>query len=269
MKIAFCFSGQLRTAEYAADGILRFIGDLLPNVDFFIHTWDQALHKRRDLKSPKITKILEQLQLEKTPHLLDYKIRLPHVHPPTFEILKKINPIYKFKLSEIENTHYSYAAFRNLYGIFKPPFYGWYKVNELKKNYEQTTQVNYDYVIRTRPDMLFPKENSLADEIDHCEKTPKCFFGIGRNDLYMNDVFYIAKSQIMDIAAEFAFQNQNEMSLHEFLKTRDISTKTTRTTLYSVYRPECIPISSLEYEKCYNIDRDWYWTRHDRFRFNI
>ena len=40
MKIAVCFSGQMRTALEANKSIIKFLGNQLPNVDFFFHTWD-------------------------------------------------------------------------------------------------------------------------------------------------------------------------------------------------------------------------------------
>jgi hypothetical protein len=40
MKIAICFSGQIRTGVQTEPNIKRYIGDLLPICDFFVHTWD-------------------------------------------------------------------------------------------------------------------------------------------------------------------------------------------------------------------------------------
>ena len=45
MKIAVCFSGQVRTGLQAAPHLFDWFGDLLPNIDFFIHTWDNRLYK--------------------------------------------------------------------------------------------------------------------------------------------------------------------------------------------------------------------------------
>jgi hypothetical protein len=40
MRVAVCFSGQIRTGVVVAPNILRYIGDLLPQCDIFVHTWD-------------------------------------------------------------------------------------------------------------------------------------------------------------------------------------------------------------------------------------
>src|SRR6187551_3406039 len=43
MKIAICFSGQMRYAIKCAPNIKRFIGDV--DADYFIHTWDINQYK--------------------------------------------------------------------------------------------------------------------------------------------------------------------------------------------------------------------------------
>ena len=192
MKIAFCFSGQLRTAEYAAEGVLRFIGNLLPNVDFFAHTWDQNLYRTRYYGSKKVVDILEKLKLEDTPRVLDSKIIMPFTAPSTYEVLEKITPIYKFQSIEIEKFSTCAREFHTIYKKLQPHMYGWYKVNELKRRHEGIYNFKYDYVVRTRPDYLFAPTDSLEIEIEKCNKFPNCFFGQPGSNNRLNDVFYIA-----------------------------------------------------------------------------
>ena len=40
MKIAVCFSGQIRTGILTFKNIKNFIGELINQCDVFIHTWD-------------------------------------------------------------------------------------------------------------------------------------------------------------------------------------------------------------------------------------
>jgi hypothetical protein len=40
MRIAVCLSGQLRTADRAVESLKKFVGNLAPDVDYFVHTWD-------------------------------------------------------------------------------------------------------------------------------------------------------------------------------------------------------------------------------------
>ena len=269
MKIAFCFSGQLRTAEHAAEGILRFVGDMLPNVDFFVHTWGKNQHRIRSYQSIKIYEIAKALGLTENLKQLDKKIMLPYKTPSTYEVLKKITPIYKFESIEIENYDNCVHKFPKLYRHLQPHMYAWYKVNELKKLHEQTYNFKYDYVIRTRPDMLFPKETSLSAEIENCEKFPGAFFGQGGLPNRLNDVFYMSKSETMDIAAQWMVNNPDRLCISDFMAMHNIKSYNTVLKPCAIYRPECIPISSLNYEECYNIDRNWYWTKNDTFRFNI
>ena len=267
MRIAFCFSGQLRTAEYAAEGILRFIGDLFPSVDFFVHTWDQNQHRIRSYQSIKIYEMLKSLNLV-NPKLIDKKIMLPHVAESTFSVLKKLDPIYKFQSIEVEKYKTCQTTFSKIYNHLQPHMYSWFKVNELKKMHEQTYKFTYDYVVRTRPDMLFTRDTTLAAEIKNCEKFPDAFFGQGGTASRLNDVFYISTSKTMDVAAQWMTNNHTKTHISEFMKNRGISSYTTLLSKCAIYRPECIPTRSTDYERCYNIDRDWYWTKNDTFRFN-
>ena len=51
MKIAVCFSGQIRTGVQTAPNIKRYIGDLDTVCDYFVHTWDHQSpnHAAHDL----------------------------------------------------------------------------------------------------------------------------------------------------------------------------------------------------------------------------
>ena len=51
MRIAVCFSGQIRTGVQTAPNIKRYIGDLDPVCDYFVHTWDHQSpnHAAHDL----------------------------------------------------------------------------------------------------------------------------------------------------------------------------------------------------------------------------
>jgi hypothetical protein len=45
MKIAVCFSGLIRTGINCYVNITRYLGDMLPDCDFFLHTWDYETNK--------------------------------------------------------------------------------------------------------------------------------------------------------------------------------------------------------------------------------
>jgi hypothetical protein len=47
MKIAVIFSTQLRTIKYTTPNLLKFFGELFPQIDFFCHTWDISYHSTK------------------------------------------------------------------------------------------------------------------------------------------------------------------------------------------------------------------------------
>lgn len=271
MRIAFCFGGQLRTAEYTTENFLRYIGDLLPNVDFFLHTWDENGYKKRYGNSLKIQEICKEQGIEDPKHL-DPKILKPFDDLNVYEVINKLQPIYKFRSIEIENFN-DYRIAKIGGTIFPPHFYSWYKVILLKKNYEELRNFKYDFVVKTRPDILIPHNITLQDEIENCKLDTSKFYAQGTHSNRVNDVFWMATSNVMDIASEFFLKSparsQTASFLFDYLLSENISVTTTKFGKFAIYRPESIPISSLNFEKCYNDDRDWYWTKNDTFRYNV
>ena len=45
MKVAVCFSGQIRTALECAPNLKRYFSSDKHEIDFFIHTWDNTSYK--------------------------------------------------------------------------------------------------------------------------------------------------------------------------------------------------------------------------------
>lgn len=271
MKIAFCFGGQLRTAEYAANNILNFIGNLLPNIDFFIHTWDINNFRKRYGNSQKIFEICQEQGID-NPDKLDKSILRPFADLNTFDVLKKINSIYNFKSVEVE----CYANYKDINvkgGQFPPHFYSWYKSIKLKKSFEELRNFKYDIVVKTRPDIIVPRDTKLKDEIDLFLTDPAKFYAQGSHSNRVNDVFWLASSAVMDTASEFFLKSpvrtQTATFLFDYLQSENIPISCTKFNKFGIYRPESIPTDSINFEKCYNDDRDWYWTKNDVFRYNV
>ena len=53
MKIAVCFSGQIRTAVENFINIKNFLGDIYNDCDFFMHCWDDCSYKTYNLSNIK------------------------------------------------------------------------------------------------------------------------------------------------------------------------------------------------------------------------
>lgn len=249
MKIAICFSGEIRTGAYAAQNILRYIGNLLPNCDFFIHTWDVYSHKQWYYDSKK------SVELGNTPILSKNS---------TYEILEKFYLAYpkQFIFSEIQNYQTWFEIFSQKKTNFSPLWYSWYKSIKLKKTYELENNFEYDYVVRIRPDLIFPKFMSLANEIYHVSTNREYFYAMGYMPERIDDVFFISSSPVMDRASEFIDKvirkDWTTNAFGEYLSSNNIICKNTKQTWYTIYRNEALNTSSLNFNKCFNIDRDYY-----------
>ena len=98
-----------------------------------------------------------------------------------------------------------------------PMYYGIYKANELKCNYEKQTNEKYDIVIRTRPDNFY-SESLPIDEVD-CSKTSQVVYVRGTvNDwgskIPRNNFLYEHGDDIPFVADNFAFGNSDSMNVY-------------------------------------------------------
>ena len=97
MRIAICFSGQLRTGVWAIPAIKSFIGDLWENCDFFLHTWDSQYSKNY---SNKLIENLNSLKVLAKEKLKDNKDKITNIIneiPRYAEIYKKMKEIKEMK----------------------------------------------------------------------------------------------------------------------------------------------------------------------------
>lgn len=199
MKIAWCFSGQVRVGVECSENILRFIGDC--DVDFFIHTWDIETDKlnnnfRTVANTEKINNFLQ-------------------IYKP------KKSRIDNFDKYQSENVNYLIPTFYPLFNF--PMFHSIYESNRLKEEkeeYEKENNFKYDYVVRARPDIIYGEFDSLKEEISYIDEKDE-FFQTGIDNivskfdcLYVSDdfnklphaiedVFWISKSGIMDQICNF------------------------------------------------------------------
>ena len=197
MKIALCLSGQPRGLPLSLD----IINDQLikPNniTDVFVHTWYDSSCDGLPFDSAQPAQEDGRLGIWK---------------PNTDKILKeKLNPI-----SILCESPNSFEQFSHLPGPSSAVqtklaslFYGFWKSNELKKQYEEEKGFKYDLVIRTRIDLYYPDPILLKSDIKEDEiVVPKSFQEHRMNDSYpistggdyssMVDIFAYGPSPNMD-----------------------------------------------------------------------
>jgi hypothetical protein len=195
MKIAVCFYGQLRTAEFAYLNLKRYFGDLFQSIDFFIHTWnidfvprpyqvlktvykepvqisDEAINKYKTLYNPVNFLVDDQITL-----------REQLVFPNGRE-----SDDYHF----VSEMYFPYLSF--------------YKSIQLKQEYEKLNNFKYDVVIKLRPDIIFPPDRHFQSDLNDF------FLDPGKIHIcYHDDVFHIGTSENMDIAASCITSEKNEI----------------------------------------------------------
>lgn len=186
MRIAVCFSGQVRTGHKTSQSFLRYLGNLLPHTDFFIHTWRNESISFQDMTVP------EELH--------------GHDFPLEFEKLGKVVEIFKPVFLEVSDFNLLLQRENNQKGHvepFNPMFYSIWRCNKFKKAYEHEWSFTYDYVIRTRFDLLFEEGLSLEADLERHEGGISLIDPSNVIGYALEDQFWISSSPIMDELANF------------------------------------------------------------------
>ncbi len=139
LRAAICISGQLRTYKQCFDNLKRNIIDKFDS-DVFIQTWDEvgASHKESHDKKEMVNgEILMKMYNPK-------KLIIEKQPENASDVLfgKKVPN----SLKEIQPIHYRSAL---------SMFYQIYSCNDLAIQYAKDNHINYDIVIRVRPDSMF------------------------------------------------------------------------------------------------------------------
>jgi hypothetical protein len=248
MRIAICFSGQIRTGPRASDNIKHFVGDLYNSCDFFIHTWDLSESKSWLSLSEKY----EELKFMPVPY-----------SESGFLATDKLCNSYKNKIVSTRVDNLQYYNNNSALSNVSPLWYSWYQSVILKSEAEQTGNFIYDIVIKLRPDILFPYNTSLSAEIENFLKDTNKFYSIAYAPYESNDVFFISNSKNMDISSKFITSleptaNWKRDMLYNYLIANNIDVTNTHTSLYAILRDEVEDADLCNFNKCFNIDHDYY-----------
>jgi len=269
MKIAVCFCGQLRTALLTHNNIKSFLGELYPNCDFFIHSWNR--NKDKNYNGTIIG--------SEESYIGDDTInKINEIYQPKKFLIEDYNVVIKRESVIITNNY-------ELFGPLQPFWYSFMKSVDFKREYEIENGFEYDFVLKLRPDIIFPKERKLKHLLELFEKGEDGIFientlpDVDIESEFVDDVLFFAKSKIMDIASqyftEYNKKYKNDMKedwymghplKYGFVKNLynnsvKILEMVGRTkfhageTSYTIYRKECIEYSPIdEYMKCFKCD---------------
>jgi hypothetical protein len=159
MKIAVCLSGQYRTFDKTYETWQRYLLSQY-DCDIYLHTWD-IIGNRVGKGDTHVTEDTSRLlyteeQLEKKYHL--QKVCIESYTSPLEEFIQKSARVKQIRDSIPANAYkinYSQRRILHLYSM-------WYKALRCFEMMEQQ-QIQYDIIIKCRPDIQLVDYLSLAD----------------------------------------------------------------------------------------------------------
>jgi hypothetical protein len=252
MRVAVCFIGMIRAGIESSENLKQWMSHHYDNIDFFMHTWDITESKEWHREST---------------HFLTSKQPQNMYKESSYFLIEKLKNIYdnKFISVEVENQEtFLQSPFYSCFRQFSPQWYSWYKVMQLVDNYERQNGIRYDVVVKIRPDIIFPKERNLREEIlNYCDDT-SALYTLGYNPRRIDDVMFLGSSQIMKQSSKFMMDVGNKQwtdnHLGEWLQRKGIKALNTAHTTYAIYRKEHVEqgVSPMQFNKCVNVERDYY-----------
>lgn len=243
MRIAICFNGQIRTGVQCANNIKHYIGNLFPNCDFFIHTWDNETTK------PFSRTHWNGIALaEPRPDILLCPQKLE-------QFINIYNPI-NYKVDK-------YSEFINDKTYLPPVWYTSVRSFKLMHDYELANNFTYDLVIKIRPDILFPLGRSLGADIAHLNLSNPIIYSDPYTTNRLDDVFWVTNSAVTKVMTDLIHvmlpndMTYNEMIL-QFLNEASIKLKPlTKSNLicYTIYRQESYMLDPItNFRECFMND---------------
>jgi hypothetical protein len=236
MRVAVCFSGMIRTGVQASSNVINFIGDALPNCEFFLHTWEQQSYR-----PPLGRHTLDGTAISDTP-LLDFC---------------KIYNIKQYQVSGIDTIGNN---------TLHPLWYSW------SNSVRLTQHGSYDYVVKLRPDIIFNpqlKLSNMLSRIQHGIFYSSHVWPFNKDkDLTMEDVLFISDTSIMNTAIEFAQTTTRSLDNHadfcKYMSRKNIEVQGLDTCYfrgdYSILRPEFAHLDPvIQYQQCEKGDKNIFY----------
>ena len=198
-RVAIQFYGYLRSYAECRDRFFTHLVEPIKSagyeVDIFMHSWDFVEgrvtswhHEKTALDFAKPPKTPSGEYLKDFYKLKDIVITAQPTHNDSDKFIKMRCPEKGYRFQSTLSVYYSLHC-----------------VNHLRQNYEKQNGVEYDFVIVTRPDLLFTLNVSF-DFLKYWGNISQRLFGyydaIG-NERGGIDLFYIAKPSVINILANY------------------------------------------------------------------
>lgn len=235
MKIAICFSGLIRTGCLASDNLLNYFGDLLPFCDFFIHTWDYE---------NQATPFTDSIN---SGNDLYYNIKNYIPHKLQKSKINKFDSIYHPKIFQIDSydIFLEYQKNKQSGNIIYPLWVSFYESIRIVDEYQKRNGIEYDFMIKIRPDLLLNPKHSLKNDIELLLNLPDNTFlicNLGNNELnkmsiFTDDVLFISRANYMKKVSEYGSPTGNHEYLMKFLLDIGVLPYNLVSSIYTILRP--------------------------------
>jgi hypothetical protein len=206
MKIALCYYGQLRTFRYCFDNHFNQFINPLEIKDIFCHFWwnrdseqqygaPWSKHETDHINSMNLNDVQDVINIY-NPKSLTYS-------KPISSTIFNLDKIYSIDSKEYANLTDEQKKFSGLFGYYSA-FNGIKNVAQNLKSYELANNINYDWVVLTRYDVL------LMDQIK------KQMFEKNKRGYYWWDVLFILnRKDFYTWSDQISYFEQNQKSFKE------------------------------------------------------
>ena len=197
MKVAYCFSGLLRTFDKTYEKISKNILKILPG-DIFIHTWDTLGNNSTKTWWSGDEKYGQKIENK----IIDEVNRL---YDPAKILIEEQSKLLKHDYTEYNSSRK--GEFQNTFSMW----YSIYSSNKLRLEYEKQNHIKYDVVFRMRFDML--PLNTI--DLNQVEDFSSLYVGKNDNCYLVNaisDIFAYSSPEIMNKYCEL-YNNLKEFYL--------------------------------------------------------
>jgi hypothetical protein len=252
-KIAIQVFGHLRTFENTYQSLFENV--ILPNeeagyvVHVFIHTWDELEYKNKQWHNEAVAELRGSKLSSSQRGLIESLYS-----PKKIDITEQLQCDDETYFDEFTGGKTSYESMRNVW-------FTKFRVNQLRLEYEKSENIEYDYVLNIRPDILLKNELSIRAIMapyanllkGYATPENKLFFsGHYRENLVMDskllaasDIIYFGTPDVMNKVANI-YPDLDKSDLGNHFKSWE------QFLIYTAEKNNIVPIRI-----DYHVGKDW------------
>lgn len=224
MKVAICFSGQVRFFKKSFDLIKKNLLDIY-KPDVFIHTWYSCAYEDKQFESTNC-------KISQGAYKIQDIVECIKLYAPVSTLIEEPKRFFSFGYNTLENNLCSMLC-------------SIHNSNDLKSNNELILGQKYDWVVRMRFDWALVQPLNLEQLDNTFVYIPDYISTTSNpNNPHVNDQLAIGSSQNMDIYAE-SYKN------YLTLKANNIQTGAGENIIYNTLKTGNVSCRELPWSHCF------------------